>query len=154
MAACSCWSGPALCEWCVTALSSRHRRWISPAMWVHRMKRVCCAWRSTPILPNGYVYIDYTDDKWAVQVIRYQFADDDPDRLDPSSAHTILTVPKQSKYHNGGTLAFGPDGYLYVSVGDAEQSSAAQEVSNPYGKILRIDVTGGDPYAITPSNPF
>jgi glucose/arabinose dehydrogenase len=103
---------------------------------------------------NGYVYLDYTDKSLAVQVIRYQFMADDPDRLDPASAHTILTVPKKNPAHNGGTLAFGPDGYMYVSVGDDEHDVDAQDLSNLHGKILRIDTAGGDPYAIPPTNPF
>jgi glucose/arabinose dehydrogenase len=103
---------------------------------------------------NGYVYVDYTDTDRAVQVIRYQFLADDPDRLDPATAHTILDLPKKSMYHNGGTLAFGPDGYLYVSVGDDENSAGAADLGNLYGKILRLDLAGGDPYAVPPSNPF
>jgi glucose/arabinose dehydrogenase len=103
---------------------------------------------------NGYVYLDYTDRSLAVQVVRYQFAADDPDRLDPATAHTILTVPKKNPAHNGGTLAFGPDGYLYVSVGDDEHDVDAQDLSNLHGKILRIDTARADPYGIPPTNPF
>lgn len=103
---------------------------------------------------NGYVYVDYTDKSLAVQIVRYQFMANDPDRLDPASAHTILTLPKQHSAHNGGTLAFGPDGYLYISVGDDEHSENAQDLSNMYGKILRVDLAGGDPYTIPPTNPF
>jgi glucose/arabinose dehydrogenase len=65
-----------------------------------------------------------------------------------------MTIPKQSKFHNGGTLAFGPDGYLYISVGDDEQSEQAQRLSSLYGKILRLDVTSAQPYAIPQTNPF
>lgn len=103
---------------------------------------------------NGYVYVDYTANDWSVQVIRYTVSPDHPDQVDPASAHTILALPKQSKYHNGGTLAFGPDGYLYVSIGDDEASEKAQDLSTVVGKILRIDVTSADPYAIPASNPF
>jgi glucose/arabinose dehydrogenase len=103
---------------------------------------------------DGYVYVDYTDRSLAIQVVRYQFTADDPDRLDPASAHTILTVPKKNPAHNGGTLAFGPDGYLYVSVGDDEHDVDAQDLSSLHGKILRLDTAGGDPYAIPPGNPF
>ncbi|MBV9356463.1 MAG: PQQ-dependent sugar dehydrogenase, partial [Chloroflexi bacterium] len=56
---------------------------------------------------NGYVYVDYTDKSLAVQVVRYQFMANDPDRLDPASAHTVLSLPKQHSAHNGGTLAMG-----------------------------------------------
>jgi glucose/arabinose dehydrogenase len=63
-------------------------------------------------------------------------------------------VPKNSQTHNGGTLAFGPDGYLYVSIGDDEHDIDAQDLSNLHGKILRLDVASGDPYTIPASNPF
>src|SRR5260370_33134607 len=67
---------------------------------------------------------------------------------------TVMDIRKQSKYHNGGTLAFGPDGYLYISMGDDEQSEKAQDLTSIFGKILRIDVDPAEPYAIPPSNPF
>ena len=105
---------------------------------------------------NGYVYVDYTAADTTVQLIRYTVTADHPDQVDPSTAFTVMSIPKRSKYHNGGTLQFGPDGYLYVSVGDDEASDEAQKLTSIYGKILRIDVasTSGQPYAIPPSNPF
>jgi len=103
---------------------------------------------------NGYVYIDYTANDASVRVIRYTVAADDPDRADPASAETVMSIPKRSKYHNGGTLAFGPDGYLYVALGDDEASEEAQLLTSIYGKILRIDVDSAQPYTIPPTNPF
>jgi glucose/arabinose dehydrogenase len=103
---------------------------------------------------NGYVYIDYTAADTSVRVMRYTVTADHPDQVDPATAQTVMEIPKQSKYHNGGTLAFGPDGYLYISVGDDEQSEKAQDLSSIYGKILRLDVAAAQPYAIPPSNPF
>jgi glucose/arabinose dehydrogenase len=103
---------------------------------------------------NGYVYVDYTSSDANVQVVRYTVSPGKPDQVDPSTAQTVMTIPKRSKYHNGGTLAFGPDGYLYISVGDDEQSEQAQSLSTLYGKILRIDVNTDQPYAIPQSNPF
>jgi glucose/arabinose dehydrogenase len=103
---------------------------------------------------NGYVYVDYTSSDANVQVVRYTVSSAQPAQVDPSSAQTVMTIPKQSKFHNGGTLAFGPDGYLYISVGDDEQSEQAQRLSSLYGKILRLDVTSAQPYAIPPTNPF
>jgi glucose/arabinose dehydrogenase len=103
---------------------------------------------------NGYVYVDYTANDASVQVVRYTVSSDQPDQVDPSSASTVMSIPKRSKFHNGGTLAFGPDGYLYISVGDDEASDEAQKLTSVYGKILRIDVDSGQPYAIPPSNPF
>jgi glucose/arabinose dehydrogenase len=103
---------------------------------------------------NGFVYIDYTANDWSVQVIRYTVSPDHPDQADSNSAQTVLALPKHSKYHNGGMLAFGPDGYLYLSIGDDEASEKAQDFSTVVGKILRIDVSGGLPYTIPESNPF
>jgi glucose/arabinose dehydrogenase len=103
---------------------------------------------------NGYVYIDYTANDASVQVIRYTVSPDHPDVVDPATAETVMAIPKQSKYHNGGTLAFGPDGYLYISLGDDEQSEQAQILTSLYGKILRIDVDSAPPYTIPPTNPF
>jgi glucose/arabinose dehydrogenase len=102
---------------------------------------------------NGYVYIDYTANDASVQVIRYTVSPSQPDVVDPSTAQTVLNLPKKSKYHNGGTLAFGPDGYLYISVGDDEASDKAQDLSTLTGKILRVDVSSL-PYSIPSSNPF
>jgi glucose/arabinose dehydrogenase len=103
---------------------------------------------------NGYIYIDYTANDASVQVVRYTVSPGQPDQVDPSTASTVMSIPKRSKFHNGGTLAFGPDGYLYVSVGDDEASDEAQTLSSIYGKILRIDVDSAPPYTIPPSNPF
>jgi glucose/arabinose dehydrogenase len=103
---------------------------------------------------NGYVYVDYTANDASVQVVRYTVSPSQPDQVDPATAQTVMAIHKQSKYHNGGTLAFGPDGYLYISVGDDESSEQAQLLGSVYGKILRIDVDSAQPYAIPPTNPF
>jgi len=103
---------------------------------------------------NGYVYIDYTSNDTNVQVVRYTVSPSQPDQVDPATAQTVMTIPKKSKYHNGGMLAFGPDGYLYIAIGDDEASEQAQLLSSVYGKILRIDVDSAQPYAIPPTNPF
>jgi len=103
---------------------------------------------------NGYVYISYTALDWSVQIVRYTVAPDSPDVVDPSTAQVVLSVPKRNKYHNAGMLAFGPDGYLYISIGDDETSERSQDLGVLTGKILRLDVDSGQPYAIPPSNPF
>ena len=103
---------------------------------------------------NGYFYVDYTALDWSVQVVRYTLSADHPDVVDPATAEVVLTVPKRSMYHQAGTLAFGPDGYLYVSVGDDEQSDRAQDLGVLTGKILRLDVDSAQPYAVPASNPF
>ena len=102
---------------------------------------------------NGYVYVAYTANDWSLQVIRYT-ASAGSDVVDPGSAATTLAVPKKSKYHNGGMIGFGPDGFLYVAVGDDEASDKVQDLGNIFGKILRIDVDAQAPYAIPDSNPF
>ncbi len=103
---------------------------------------------------NGYVYVDYTATDSAVHIIRYTVAPDRPDQVDSATAHTVMDIPKRSKYHNGGALAFGPDGFLYVALGDDEQSDKAQDLTSIFGKILRVDVDSAEPYAIPSSNPF
>lgn len=81
-----------------------------------------------------------------------------PDIADP--AETVLLVIEHSTYsnHNGGQLQFGPDGYLYLGTGDGggggDPLGSGQNINTLLGKILRIDVNLGSPYAIPPGNPF
>jgi len=104
---------------------------------------------------NGHVYVDYTAKDWSINVVRYTASADHPDVVDPATAEVVLNIPKQSEYHQAGMLDFGPDGYLYVSVGDDNQSQRAQDLGVLTGKILRIDVDSGQqPYAIPSTNPF
>jgi glucose/arabinose dehydrogenase len=65
-----------------------------------------------------------------------------------------MNIPKRSKYHQAGMLEFGPDGDLYISVGDDEQSNRSQDLGVLTGKILRLDVDSAQPYVIPPTNPF
>ncbi len=81
----------------------------------------------------------------------------DPDVLVPATRTELLVVDKEPDRlrHNGGTVLFGPDGLLYLSVGDGELGVAnAQNPTTLLGSVLRIDVDAGDPYAIPPDNPF
>ncbi len=81
-----------------------------------------------------------------------------PNRADPASEKIILMIDQPYGNHNGGQLAFGWDGYLYIGLGDGgdhgDPYNLAQHRDYPHGKILRIDVDHGDPYAIPPDNPF
>jgi glucose/arabinose dehydrogenase len=82
------------------------------------------------------------------------------DRVDPSSARRVLTIPKPYENHNGGMLQFGGDGYLYASVGDGDPGvlnragAFAQRLDMLLGDIVRIDPRRGDPYSVPPDNPF
>ena len=97
----------------------------------------------------------------ATRVSRFQFSDSDPPQLDPESEEILITW--LSGGHNGGCLKFGPDGYLYISTGDAGPASppdperVGQDVSNLLSSLLRIDVDRRDndrPYSIPADNPF
>jgi glucose/arabinose dehydrogenase len=82
----------------------------------------------------------------------------DPNVVDPASAVILLTIAQPFANHNGGQLQFGPDGYLYIGTGDGgsggDPLDNAQNLDSLLGKILRIDVDTGFPYAIPPDNPF
>jgi len=106
---------------------------------------------------NGRFYVDYTDPGGDTVVERYTVSAD-PDVADPASAKRILGIPQPFANHNGGQLAFGPDGMLYVFTGDGggagDHMSTGQDPTDLLGAILRLDVDGGDPYAIPPDNPY
>jgi glucose/arabinose dehydrogenase len=107
---------------------------------------------------NGHFYVNYIDLSGNTVIARYHVSAD-PDVADPSSAFTILTIPQPYQNHKGGTLLFGPnDGYLYIGMGDGGSSgdpeNRAQDPSSLLGKILRIDVDAGSPYAIPAGNPY
>lgn len=97
-----------------------------------------------------FIYYSQLDD--ATTLVSYQVAEDSG-QVDLNSAKTLLTISQPFTNHNGGQITFGPDGYLYISVG--EGGLAKDPGSNSWlGKILRLDVDNGDPYAIPPDNPF
>ena len=103
---------------------------------------------------SNYFYINYVDLQENSVIARYEVSAN-PDSANPSSAKIILTLPQPSKFHNGGDLNFGPDGMLYIGFGDGGQNqSSSQDSSTFLGKMLRIDVDNGDPYAIPPDNPY
>ncbi len=106
---------------------------------------------------NGYFYVYYTDLGGATRVVRYSVAAN-PDVADAGSAKLILQLDQPAANHNGGLIAFGPDGMLYVGLGDGgganDQYGNGQNLATLLGSLLRIDVDAGDPYAIPPDNPF
>ena len=87
------------------------------------------------------------------KLVRFQENASSPGQVDPSSRVVLLEIPRVNSWHNGGMLAFGPDGMLYLSQGDDGRPQAAQDLSLLVGKILRIDVRGAT-WTAPPDNPF
>lgn len=108
---------------------------------------------------NGYLYVDYVSKGEENSIIARFTVSKQTGLADPASEKLILKIT-QPHYpnHKGGALVFGPDGYLYIGVGDGgsggDPDNRAQNKNELLGKILRIDVDHGDPYAIPASNPF
>lgn len=109
--------------------------------------------------PDGsHLYVDHTDKAGDTHVIEYAM---DGSSADADSARELLTVAQPFSNHNGGQLTFGPDGFLYIGLGDGgsrdDPDRRAQDPDDLLGKILRIDPSGrtGDlPYAIPADNPY
>lgn len=106
---------------------------------------------------NGYFYVNYTGAGGDTFISRFQVTDN-PYLADPTSEINLLRVSQPFPNHNGGTLQFGPDGYLYAGLGDGgaagDPFGNAQNLDTLLGKILRLDVDSAEPYAIPPDNPF
>jgi glucose/arabinose dehydrogenase len=112
---------------------------------------------------NGEFFVFYTARKPKLTNVlsRFRVSADDPDRADPASEEELLRITTPFWNHDGGTLCFGPDGYLYVAVGDGGSANDpfhhGQDLSKIFGKVLRIDVDHkdpGKPYAVPRDNPF
>uniref|UniRef100_A0A7C4Q6A1 Glucose dehydrogenase n=1 Tax=Bellilinea caldifistulae TaxID=360411 RepID=A0A7C4Q6A1_9CHLR len=106
---------------------------------------------------NGIFYLNYTDKNGNTVVSRFQRAADGQ-RGDPQSEQVLLYVEQPYANHNGGDLEFGPDGFLYIGLGDGgsagDPQRRAQNNQTLLGKMLRIDVRGQAAYAIPADNPF
>jgi glucose/arabinose dehydrogenase len=106
---------------------------------------------------NGYFYVNYTDLAGNTVIARYQVTGN-PNIADFNSEFIILTIPQPYSNHNGGMLAFAPDGTLYIGTGDGgsgfDPQNRAQNGLSLLGKMLRIDVDGASPYAVPADNPF
>jgi glucose/arabinose dehydrogenase len=104
---------------------------------------------------NGYFYVNYTDKDGNTHISRFTASGD---AADPASEKQFLFVQQPFANHNGGSLAFGPEGYLYIGLGDGGSAGDpygnAQVLNTFLGKILRLDVDHGDPYAIPADNPY
>jgi len=107
---------------------------------------------------NGFFYVNYTDLNGDTRVERYTVSAADSNLADTTTHKLILFVPQPYTNHNGGLVMFGPDGMLYIGMGDGgsggDPENRAQHPDSLLGKLLRIDVDHGDPYAIPPNNPF
>ncbi|HQV51475.1 MAG: PQQ-dependent sugar dehydrogenase [Flavobacteriales bacterium] len=109
---------------------------------------------------NGFFYVNYIfgSGNGNTRISRFQVSSDPNVALD-TTEQVIYTWPQPYSNHNGGDLDFGPDGYLYVGFGDGgsagDPEGRAQDVSNPLGDMIRIDVSDPDTiYTIPPTNPF
>jgi glucose/arabinose dehydrogenase len=104
---------------------------------------------------NGWIYVNYTDRNGDTHLARFTVHGS---TADPASEKQLLLIRQPFANHNGGSLAFGPDGYLYAGLGDGgsggDPYGNAQSGNTLLGKILRLDVDHGDPYAIPATNPF
>ncbi len=122
---------------------------------------------------NGHFFVNYTRDPGRgagrTVVARYSVSAGDPDVADPASATTILEIEQDFSTHNGGNMLFGPDGYLYIGMGDGgsqfDSLDRAQDLNSLLGKMLRIDPDASPAagtelcgleaaYGIPPGNPF
>lgn len=108
---------------------------------------------------NGYFYVNYTrSGDGATVIARYTRSASNPDLADNASAQILMVIPQPFSNHNGGSLAFGPDGYLYIGTGDGgsggDPGNRSQNINDNLGKMLRIDVDGAAPYTNPATNPF
>jgi len=106
---------------------------------------------------NGLFYVNYTDANGDTVIARFQVSGD-PNVADPGTEQVMIQVAQPFPNHNGGGMEFGPDGYLYLGLGDGgsggDPFGNGQSTDTLLGKLLRIDVNNGDPYAIPADNPF
>jgi len=106
---------------------------------------------------NGLFFVNYTDTNGDTVISRFRVTGD-PNVADPNSEVILLRRSQPFGNHNGGSLDFGPDGYLYAGLGDGgsagDPQGNAQSLDTWLGKILRLDVDSAEPYAVPADNPF
>jgi glucose/arabinose dehydrogenase len=109
---------------------------------------------------NGYFYVNYSNNSGDTVISRFTRSTANPDIADDTSELQLLTYTQPYANHNGGDMAFGPDGYLYISSGDGgsggDPENRAQNLTTLLGKLLRIDVDGNSNgnYGIPADNPY
>jgi glucose/arabinose dehydrogenase len=110
---------------------------------------------------NGRFFVNYTrrvSGQLQTVIAEYHVSAANPNLADPNSAAIILVIDQPFDNHNGGQIAFGPDGFLYIGMGDGggggDPKGNGQKLTTLLGKMLRIDINSGAPYAIPPDNPF
>jgi glucose/arabinose dehydrogenase len=106
---------------------------------------------------NGYFYLNYTNNDLNTIVSRFSVNPDDSDQGDDNSEEVIIEIEQPYSNHNGGCIAFGPDGYLYIGMGDGgnggDPQGFGQNMTSLLGKVLRLDVSTL-PYSVPSTNPF
>ncbi|MBT3323406.1 MAG: glucose dehydrogenase [Anaerolineae bacterium] len=106
---------------------------------------------------NGFFFVNYTDRKGNTVIARYKVSGN-ADQANVTSEAVLLRVEQPYSNHNGGGIAFGPDGYLYIGLGDGgsgdDPHGNGQNLNTHLGKILRLYIDGNEPYEIPKDNPF
>jgi glucose/arabinose dehydrogenase len=104
---------------------------------------------------NGHFYVNYTGEGGDTRISRFTASGN---TADPNSEKVLMIIEQPFPNHNGGAVAFGPDGYLYLGLGDGgaagDPQKNGQNTSTLLGSILRIDVDSASPYTIPADNPF
>jgi len=107
---------------------------------------------------NGFFYVNYTNNSGDTHISRFRVSAGNPNAADPDSEKILIVEDQPFSNHNAGDLNFGPDGYLYFGLGDGgsggDPNGNGQNRQRLLGKMIRIDVDNGDPYAIPPTNPY
>lgn len=107
---------------------------------------------------NGLIIVSYTQPNGDSRISSYTVSATDPNLANPGSESVILDVSQPQGNHNGGQVAFGPDGYLYIGLGDGggggDPLDTGQDRTDLLGSMLRIDIDAASPYAIPPTNPY